>query len=368
MVAAKRRIQEKEREQGRRTPFGEASRKRQPGSGYDETVQRVQDWNRAIKGSEDERAWPEAPTLPLNAGHTQMENSPLDVGRALARKSGQPQAPSLKKLRPAEDTPTPPIHEAGKLLQPKPGLSSVIAISARVDPPRVGVDTQGDIWDDDFEGSITSLKLATHDPQGAKIGAPKLPRDRHATVRSPLVSKTVSPTLAASSAAIEDYSDLLDEEQSNPFEGRIASLKVRHRRSALTHSIRFADRPAVATCSQALNQQSRILHPNDISGASTSAVEDRHVPKYQAYAPGSAPGSSQARTARNQASTRPKAETSTPEDESHLDRFKEQEEDYSDVFESPCVEHEPETLQLTAKLSSRSWVRRTFSATRHVSQ
>ncbi|KAH9470133.1 hypothetical protein Pst134EA_007399 [Puccinia striiformis f. sp. tritici] len=352
MLSAKKRLEQKEREQAlaqtRRTPYNQNSRKNSnhnhnsasPRSssqdidnsktGYDETVQRVQDWNKALE---------ESPTAVHPKTGTGNEASPHRVLNHLTSSTTtttttSPNATTAHRVN--EDVRPKPITRPSYtngnssmgpskvissslsqyqdessstallknstirgLNKPIPVSSSTptnlpLTVVISTTPParklaEIGIEsmTQGDNWDDDFEGGISTSKIAALDEahtNSSSSGSSESEDDNDhpdnnndededddddddqdescrtrrlvdntATIKPTTTTGagmiTKSPNLGKSlggggtaglGAIVEDYSDLVGDDQRDPFEGKVASLKV-------------------------LNQHQKILHPKDIS-------------------------------------------------------------------------------------------------------
>lgn len=440
MVSARKRIEQKEREQalaqGRRTPAGnQLNSSRSRGSdggdrvsktnisktGYDETVQRVQDWNKALERPTNTLHKPlsEVPPSPRQiCGHSQL---PRHAGSVAHRSPEDGYPPRMKAIG------RPPYHSSGTIAPPRANIASgfinpnfddatmiknstirglgasginrssvpsalpltpanlPVAVMTTTPPARklaeVGVESpQGDNWDDDFEGGISSSKIAALDDShtgSSSEGEPddgddddvrrppgSMGRDDNSATIKPLgATKVPSPDrskLAAGLGAIvEDYSDLVGDDQRDPFEGKVASLKV-------------------------LNQHQKILHPSDISSHSNNdpshslkarfALSGRpsspaHLDQSRASSP--APSLSRSMShgiALSKTNSLSSQGPNSPLADEHLNRFTEQGgEDYSDLFgkapgggdgrEGPSASME--TLKLQTRLSnmsSKSWL------------
>lgn len=226
MVSAKKRIEQKEREQalaqGRRTPAGnhlsnargsrgdnasEPAAEAKSKTGYDETVQRVQDWNKAL---ESERPANGTLKSPLDGPHSPHQitshhpaMSPHHIGPVPHRHADDGYAtrmraasrsvyhnpgtigPPRTNVPPAVMSPTfddatmiknSTIRLLGVSAVNRPVTSALplssanlpVAVMTTTPPARklaeVGVESpQGDNWDDDFEGGISSSKIAALD-------------------------------------------------------------------------------------------------------------------------------------------------------------------------------------------------------------
>ena len=98
---------------------------------------------------------------------------------------------------------------------------------------------EGDNWDLDFEEGISSSKLAALDRDGSS-GSSAEESEGAASDEDEDFHDANSHTIRASSSAassqllpvpmvpiVEDYSDLVGDDEADPFEGRVASLMVR---------------------------------------------------------------------------------------------------------------------------------------------
>ncbi|POW05234.1 hypothetical protein PSTT_09862 [Puccinia striiformis] len=290
MLSAKKRLEQKEREQAlaqtRRTPYNQNSRKNSnhnhnsasPRSssqdidnsktGYDETVQRVQDWNKALE---------ESPTAVHPKTGTGNEASPHRVLNHLTSSTTtttttSPNATTAHRVN--EDVRPKPITRpsytnGNSSMGPSKVISSSLsqyqdessstALLKNSTIPEIGIEsmTQGDNWDDDFEGGISTSKIAAldeahtnssssdeddddDDDQDESCRTRRLV-DNTATIKPTTTTGagmiTKSPNLGKSlggggtaglGAIVEDYSDLVGDDQRDPFEGKVASLKILH--------------------------------------------------------------------------------------------------------------------------------------------
>lgn len=337
MLSAKKRLEQKEREQalaqGRRTPAGHhqqngsdhghassQSHRNLSKTGYDETVQRVQDWNKALESptaSIHPKAPHEAPysphfAIPSPNQHSPGTHRPNDqdarprtISRNLFSNTGSigpskvvpallnsfqedstlPKNLTIRGLgvgNPARNTPSTNLALSASSLP--------VAVISTTPPARklaeVGVESsQGDSnWDDDFEGGISTSKIAALDEAHGNSGSSESDNDddddgasddsgrtrrMNVNMNRDDNTATIKPTGVALKSnhhhhlnnnnkpavnknpelgpIVEDYSDLVGDDQRDPFEGKVASLKV-------------------------LNQHQKILHPNDINGLPTSSA------------------------------------------------------------------------------------------------
>lgn len=191
-------------------------------SAYDETVQRVQAWNKVLDKQQTQPAH--------HAGNLSSIGTPLakhrlseDVASALQ------QGPTSSKMRPA-------VSRAGKNLleDASPKLSAIpvsrrSSVSALLPLKKDDEDKENDNWDNDFLEGIPSSKVATVEPVAAEKPAQEsIAADNTDTIRpgslSPMAVKPSSkqplPTL------VEDWSDLVPEDEAKPFAGKLSNMKV----------------------------------------------------------------------------------------------------------------------------------------------
>ncbi|KAA1064245.1 hypothetical protein PGTUg99_017141 [Puccinia graminis f. sp. tritici] len=460
MLSAKKRLEQKEREQalaqGRRTPGGhynqngrgnsshqDSSQDNISKTGYDETVQRVQDWNKAL----------ESPTAIHPKPQHEPVHSPLQALAHLATTSPN-QIPSvthrpnedLQSLRPktvnrtlfnnvgsigpskvgpvalsqyqdeATSLKNSTIRGLAGVNVSRPATNSALPLSSSALPLAVisttpparklaemGIESpQGDNWDDDFEGGISTSKIAALDEAHANSGSSESEEDdddddsdessqtrrltnrddNTATIKpsgTGIKPANLSKSLQQASglgAIVEDYSDLVGDDQRDPFEGKVASLKV-------------------------LNQHQKILHPKDISLPSSTITEanqgiksrlstvvrsdspggthrsESPVPTFNRSQGSATTASSSSSSSSSSGLSRVNSALSGPPpppqshpigDPANLNRFTEQAgEDYSDLFGKTLPPNEDdrefpsssETLKLQTRLSnmsSKSWL------------
>ncbi|KAI9627114.1 hypothetical protein KEM48_010023 [Puccinia striiformis f. sp. tritici PST-130] len=273
------RIKQKEREQAlaqtRRTPYNQNSRKNSnhnhnsasPRSssqdidnsktGYDETVQRVQDWNKALE---------ESPTAVHPKTGTGNEASPHRVLNHLTSSTTtttttSPNATTAHRVN--EDVRPKPITRpsytnGNSSMGPSKVISSSLsqyqdessstALLKNSTIPEIGIEsmTQGDNWDDDFEGGISTSKIAALDEAHTNSSSSDDQDESCRTRRLVDNTATIKPTTTTGAgmitkspnlvnrwgrrdgglgAIVEDYSDLVGDDQRDPFEGKVASLK-----------------------------------------------------------------------------------------------------------------------------------------------
>ncbi|KAM0746355.1 kinase-like protein [Meredithblackwellia eburnea MCA 4105] len=263
--------------------------------------------------------------------------------------------------------------------------------------PEVDKDEEGrddDNWDSDFEEGISSSKLAAMDREsssgsateggGGGVGGSRRGGDgadseddddeesnaederggdeeeeddfqdaNSHTIRPASRMSLNPPTPPATE--VEDYSDLVADDEADPFQGRVNSLREYN------------------------TQKKRILHPKDISdsflsnnsapASSINILSNRNQnqpPSRLPTRPASAPTSRQPSTSSSVSSSGPTRPPPGPRPRtdsgrSIIDNFREveSEEDYSDVFGKGSVDSlasNLENLQLNTKLSNKSWL------------
>ncbi|GAA6014456.1 hypothetical protein JCM11491_007060 [Sporobolomyces phaffii] len=336
-----------DRERRRGRPLTEAENGRageestRPISLYDDSMQQVQEWNKALKG---------APTTNIqrNAGllsaSLAKENAPV-----LLR-----QQPEISTERALSDQPLPnktAHHNATlplSLIQPKEGsrrrkkmMLGRTADGLSLDREDVG-DEESDDWDRDFEGGLSMSKIEALDrdfPDGSASVSDEAHDSDSDDDSTSTNSLTIKPTprKAASMPVVgletvcEDYSDLAVEDQSGPFEAKIDSFKVTiakiiHNRSA--PRVLRANAPLSSSkCKQKTQSGRPLLRPS-----------------FSAEALGPNPGTSRTKVTGSAPSLSSFAETDV--------------DDYTDVF-SDRNDHATSklgSLQLQNHLTSTSWL------------
>lgn len=189
-------------------------------SAYDETVQRVQAWNKVL---DKQQPTPPAQTI---FARTPASRASEDVASALQQAPDPVRAPASridKSL--ANDLRRQPASPVGLTRN---------APSSAVQAPRNAItsdeDKENDNWDSDFlddipasKGSMSIPKFEK-DPQGERISAP----DNTATIRPQSLSPVTTRGSSTDSipTVIEDWSDLVPEEEVKPFIGRLTHMRV----------------------------------------------------------------------------------------------------------------------------------------------
>jgi hypothetical protein len=188
-------------------------------SAYDETIARVQEWNKALD----------------------KQPNPVLQSLTSSRPSHRP-AQDLANVLQANNRPPPQTRQIGHQLFEDPNKSADVSMAAVKGPaqsiplaqaPRIQLqeeEKENDNWDSDFTEGIPSAKIAAleHSTMADDGSFEDDAGDNSDTIKpgtfSPLGLKAAKPVL---SSVVEDYSDLLDDDASEPFESRVADLKVR---------------------------------------------------------------------------------------------------------------------------------------------
>ncbi|GAA5841123.1 hypothetical protein JCM11251_008023 [Rhodosporidiobolus azoricus] len=347
MVAAKRQADQQRKEVGVRTA--------RPMSLYDDSVQKVQEWNEAL------RAAPSGPSRASRNHAVGDENIPRRASPLLNHPTlvRRPSAELASALRPFKAVPSPsssaPLSAAATSAEPskpsRPSLPLAIiqpeaATLHAVEEMQEREDMEGDNWDSDFEEGISMSKIAALDresstdpssaseDESANQAVYQEDDDDHEsnsiTIKptSKLASLSKGGTtgrLAKSALApvVEDYSDLVGDEEADPFERGVQNF-------------------------QESSSGKNFLRPDIL----------QPVPEVSSSRPGT---SVSRRTASASSSSLGKQSGSGMA--LSIDRYSEDladEDDYSDVFGrtvSEGVSHARlEELRLNTRLSSKSWL------------
>lgn len=342
MVSARKQLDQTKLRQSSSSPSGlnllGASRRHI--SAYDETVQRVQAWNKVL-----DKQQPVPHTQPLS---TRVPASRLseDVASALQ------QGPS--KMRPV-------VSKAGKnLLEemlPKAPTSPARrpSISMKTPVHQEDDNKENDNWDSDFLEDIPSTKKVHtgHQHQKPLEQQVDIVADNTDTIKPGSISPMAAskPAARALSPLVEDWSDLVPEEEAKPFMGRLSNMKV-----CICSIAHLLIRTNISTKQRPTDAKKRVLHPRDLSSGTQKAIRTL-TPSATIRASASnsnTPISTPVQIAKLH-TTRPK----TPLSKTTLERFDDSEsEDYSDAFDERMPSHGSDSrkLELTKKLSSKSWV------------
>ncbi|GAA5871422.1 hypothetical protein JCM8547_002661 [Rhodosporidiobolus lusitaniae] len=357
MVAAKRQA-----DQQRRDVSGGEVRTTRPFSLYDDTVQKVQEWNEALRAA-PAVAGRAGRQLPVNDENIPRRPSPLPShAPALVRR---PSAELASVLKPAVAAAPP----SSSPLLPAPGSTSLAANGPRrgslplaiIQPESTGskavdemreFEGEGDNWDSDFEEGISMSKIAALDRESTDPSSPSAGEADEEADEDKSNSLTIRPVKKSGSFSgkggttgragvpslapvLEDYSDLMAEEEADPFDGKVQSYKDK-----------TASKP-------------QLLRPSDLAQSLPPAVP---APSSFSSATGtSIPRPSSAASTASSLGRRGGTATS-------IDRYSEdagEEDDYSDLVfgrtmsgseTSTLGQVRNEELRLNTRLSSRSWL------------
>ncbi|KDE07893.1 STE/STE11/CDC15 protein kinase [Microbotryum lychnidis-dioicae p1A1 Lamole] len=327
MLSAKRQV-----EQTRRDQSNEASTR--PLSGYSESVQKVQEWNEAIK----------VDPHPYRPQQPRPSRPPADESHRRASVDLN----SVLQTRPTPSVPTPLPMAQSLFVVAQPALR--LPANRQEEPD--------DNWDNDFEDDISIAKIGLLDKE-SNPSSGRLP-DTHddddeggnsATLRPPS-RPSLAVDVKAMPPIVEDYSDLVCDDEA-AFEGRVLSLQAQ------------------------IFSKKRILHPKDIS----DSVLNPQVLTPSSTPPGAERSASLKGTTRrplaplsnavsspawsgSTARSDPTCYESSPVDATRRTMEKYSEvgsEDYSDLIGKGTGASEngittAESLRLATRLSSKSWL------------
>ncbi|GAA5906712.1 hypothetical protein JCM6882_003280 [Rhodosporidiobolus microsporus] len=337
MVAAKRQADQQRRDVGARAT--------RPMSLYDDSVQKVQEWNQAL------RAAPSGPTRTsrnlIGDENIPRRPSPSHGHPALVRR---PSAELASALRPAVAAPPPSTNPAQTVAEPnkaRRGSLPLAIIQPEAAPMHPVAEMQEkeesgeDNWDSDFEEGITMSKIAaldresSTDPSSAsedeRADEDKDDDESNSITIKPLrqlagLSKGGTAGRLAKSTltpVVEDYSDLVGEEEADPFQRGVKNFQEKS------------------------SSGKQLLRPDNAAPPSTA-----HSSRTSSI--------SRASTSTNASSLGKQSGSGTL---SSIDRYSEDagdEDDYSDVFGRTLSEGvtQPrlEELRLNTRLSSKSWL------------
>ncbi|KAL8290145.1 hypothetical protein RQP46_003084 [Phenoliferia psychrophenolica] len=345
MMAAKRQADQTKRDQ-----IPKAAR---PISGYDDTVQRVQEWNEALNAA------PTAPRPRLSDDHRILRRPSAELASAL--QAPPPPPPSDPDVRPAKKSSARPSSTGSSTGVP---LALPAAVTRRESVPDAHEEDQDeaeDNWDLDFEEGISSSKLAALDRDGSSNeeesdgnGSDEDDDFQDAN------SHTIRPSTASSASLpvpmvpiVEDYSDLVGDDEADPFEGRVASLmKFNTQKKRILHPKDISDSFLAASPSSTINILANRDQPSSLSRASSIPLPP--TPTLSAPQPPPPP--------QLHLPTKfvPHHRATSSSGKSIIEQYSELDsEDYSDVFGKTAIDQfssNLEALQLNTKLSSKSWV------------
>ncbi|GAA5904546.1 serine/threonine-protein kinase [Sporobolomyces salmoneus] len=352
MTVAKKQQEAQSRDRSRDEVEGQRTEhesvRNNPISSYDDTVQQVQQWNEALKATPTTKP-PRSPR-PLAASLSD-ENSPVILQRS----------PEFLSNRSLESSTAPPRLRpslvAGRrgaglglpltLIQPKDRLRKKVPLrkaDATIDlddeEEEVVGEKESDNWDSDFEGGLSITKIEALDRE--TLVSDEAPQDDDSdedsnstnslTIRATPRKASILPTAQKGlETVVEDYSDLVPEGQSDPFDTKVDSFKVSN--SEWSHPGHDLD--LEIAMEQKTQAEQALLRPDPSSNALEAAS--------------SGP--------RPQSPTSPMRLTRSS---SSLSTFFENDvEDYSDLFAKGTGEENQgklESLQLQHHLSSKSWL------------
>lgn len=246
-----------------------------------------------------------------------------------------------------------------------------------------------DNWDSDFEEGISSSKLAALDREGGSSNDEDDGAGSDDDDFQDANSHTIRPSHSSAASTtslpvpmvpiVEDYSDLVGDDEADPFAGRVASLRVSLSGRNLLYDANNSHHQQYNT------QKKRILHPKDISASfltesptsTINILSNRDQPSSSSSRPSYVPPLAAAAPLALSARFTPHHRASSS-GKSSIEQYTELEsEDYSDVFGKSaadqlcetsistldleadfrcCAASNLEALQLNTKLSSKSWV------------
>ncbi|KAJ7134218.1 hypothetical protein C8R44DRAFT_869887 [Mycena epipterygia] len=332
---------------------------------YDEAVLKVQEWNEALK----------SPSRPSK--------------HPVRNPSGRPLSPPREIASPSSSTSG--AWRATSGVVPKPNLAEKIQIpplSFSLQPP----EEQTDNWDDDFEEGISLTKLQALEKTAAEPDLTGSSAEENAKTIRPNKSPGAKPPIPLAKppseeihGIVEDYSDLVGGEDEAVLESKVADFKMKNSfRQGLFHPDDIQTfglgrsppgplsapslsglfnrstsdpkpvRPSLSPLVSAppLNGPASAVNPRATSSGSISPVPASlrlsHSRSSSFAGPsvgiGGSVGRAEARRVLNEAEFGKYAE--------------EDDEDYEDVFGKPngTTLEQPAALQLTTRLSNRSWL------------
>ncbi|KAJ7081641.1 hypothetical protein B0H15DRAFT_924208 [Mycena belliarum] len=365
MVAARRQMAEAERARpgaldGQRRPLSNYN--------YDEAVLKVQEWNEALK----------SPSRPSK--------------HPTRNASGRPPSPAREIASPSSSTSG--GWRAASGVASKPHLAEKIQIpplSFSLQPP----EEQTDNWDDDFEEGISLTKLQALEKTSAEPEATGAAAEENAKTIRPNKSPAAKPPIPLAKppseemhGIVEDYSDLVGGEDEGILESKVADFKMKnsfrkglfHPDDILTFGLgRAAPGPLSApSLSGLFNRSTSDPKPTRPPLSPLVTVQALAGPASAITAPLPRAGSpapateSMRRLSHSRSSSFAgtgagigiggsvgRAEARRLLNESEFGKYAEDDdEDYEDVFGKPngTTLEQPAALQLTTRLSNRSWL------------
>lgn len=345
---------------------GEKDNTRRPVSNYnyDEAVQKVQEWNEALKS-------PRSSTK-LNGSRP---SSMHDVnGRHSPSPSPSPVMPPHSPTITSSSSGSRTVTQAGwknGTAVPKPvftaaAMSGPLGLIEKGNRDSLPMalqepEEQTDNWDDDFEEGISLTKLHNLDKSAAE--EEKHEGDDNARTIRPLRSPSMSNKLALAAPPpadmtpiVEDYSDLAAEED-DVFQGKVADFKLKNgSRRGLFHpndiqTIGLGPSSPGPRTAPLLESPVENTRPAGVSPVSRSNSSSR---------PGSHSRSSSFTGSIGRAKSIGRAEAIQFAQSQEFDKYAEEpDEDYDDIFgksSGPVLEQVTQSLKLNTRLSDKSWL------------
>ncbi|KIJ54808.1 hypothetical protein M422DRAFT_240892 [Sphaerobolus stellatus SS14] len=325
-----------------------------PNTNYDEAVLRVQEWNEALKSPPRNKPTPStnSQVVPKSRGiHLSPVHIPIDAIPSFTSN------PSL----------LPGWKHGHNALQGnmKPAVVGVAALVEKIQPLALASpEEQTDNWDDDFEEGISLSKLQALEKPDPEKTEPERLEENAQTIRPTRSPGSVTSALARPpppkiNPIIEDYSDIGDDEE---LEVKVADFKNKNSvRKGLYHpkdiktfglDIKTFGLGTVepSPTSAPLPKSNAPSTPASASSSPPSSIVNNKRPS-----PTPLTGHSRSSSMSGSLGRR------TISSGSDLERYTEpDEEDYDDMFAvgkvNGAVAEQPATLQLTTRLSNKSWL------------
>ncbi|PWN90460.1 hypothetical protein FA10DRAFT_241235, partial [Acaromyces ingoldii] len=331
---------------------GSAHKGDRVGTGYDEAVKSVQQWNEALKA----------------AGHQTTETGSVGSGEGAHSAAPAPPAPSHAAAAAAANADT-----SMATSRPAPVVSLLDQQQKKLDQLNTP-EEQTDNWDDDFEEDITTTKIAAAFDKGTptatatNTAAPNsAPLSLAAsTLKSTLNGSNASKTFSDSAGEVEDYSDLFeDEEEFQHLDERVKKLKQQNsigRRLFHPKDLRtIAKERGASDNKQTVSSSPLPGGASSSSGSSSSTTihnKNTRVPLTKTTAVNGADLKKTGQDKQTQKKTR-RALGSYSEAEGEGDDYSDLVVGAGDAIGSAAgmgASSPNQTLQLTTRLSKRSWL------------
>ncbi|KDQ11479.1 hypothetical protein BOTBODRAFT_177313 [Botryobasidium botryosum FD-172 SS1] len=316
-----------------------------PLSTYDVAVQRVQEWNEALKS-------PSRPNRPAaRNGRQGMQDPrsaspiphPLEASMLGWKTASVAAAPSSGLVQMQAPMPVSAVMPMPMQLLEKNRESLALALQQPEEPT--------DNWDDDFEEGISLTKLQA--VEKTVLDEEKPEADDNALTIKPNRSPPAGPLQLIKSPPVdmvpivEDYSDLAGEDEENYLQAKVENFKLRNsRRRGLFHP------DDIKTIG--LNNLSASPSPSPSPSPRTTMGRSSSSPITSVTNLSSHSRSSSVAGSLGRSDARRMLM------QSDFERYTEDEdEDYEDVFGKPngtAAEHVMQTLQLNTRLSNKSWL------------